>query len=600
MATSSPKIKIHNRLLTRLCLSHILIVSIPLFITGSVLVETAHEAIRQTILDRNLEFASRSTSFIDLKLKTASDIIKSQAKFQSIYDMTRSRQELAINSLVTDFDLFNQLSILDTSGVVIASTSFGEAEPPSVNKNKLIRDVLTFAGQDTTFHSAVYISEERLPLLDIAEPILQYNQVVGILYAVVDLKAMWDLVDQNKVGETGEAFIFDHEGVYIAHSDRKNVYQKKIFSRQDIIEKIMQSESGQIIYTTDEDVEMVAAYAPIRGYGWGAMLQQPTLEAFEPAHRMRFRMTQFLIISVILAFIIAYFYSLWIVKPVNQLVAGIDKFSRGDLDHRIAKVTDDEIGTLAENFNEMAERLTEFQNKLKRTEVLQTLAKLAAILSHEIRNPLNSMVINMQILKRELAKDQINKDRVEKFYGVLASEIKRVDQLVSDFLLIARPPKLEKTEAAINIILDDVLTTLIAESLGKGVRIERNYGKEAVKANIDVSKMRQVFINLSQNAIQAMPGGGKLSVSIKEGASGFKSKNPALKKVVQISFEDTGHGIRKRDLGKVFNFYYTTKDNGSGLGLAIVQQIVDEHQGEILVKSTVGKGTSFTIYLPQK
>ena len=314
---------------------------------------------------------------------------------------------------------------------------------------------------------------------------------------------------------------------------------------------------------------------------------------------MRVRVFQFTALSVILASLLAFFYTRWIVAPVKDLVSGMEQFSKGALDYRIQNVSQDEIGALAENFNEMAVRLTEYQNTLKRTERLETLGKLASVLSHEIRNPLNSMVINMQILKRELAKEIVNKERVEKFYGILASEIKRVDQLVQDFLLIARPPKLELEKVAINEIIDEVSMMQVADSLQKGVRIEREYEKTPIHANVDAAKIRQVIVNLVLNAIQAMPGGGRLKIAIKEGDKQAKYKNKLPEKSLLISFSDTGHGIKHENLNKIFDFYYSTKKDGSGLGLAVVQQIIEEHNGLISVESEVNKGTTFNIYLPQ-
>lgn len=596
----SDKIKIRHRLLTRLLLSHILIVALPLLFTGKVLVDTAQNSIEKIILERNLEFTSRSTQLIDQKLEFATDIIKSKAKDPSIYEMNNKTQELAINTLVSEFDLFNDFFILDTLGNVIASTSFEDDVKLPVNSNDHGVNILSILRSGQSFRTDVYVSEEEhLPMLDIAEPILLHNEVVGFLYGIVDLKAMWDLVEENVVGKKGEAFIFNRYGVYIAHSDPKKVYSKQRFRDEDIISKIRKGERGQTIYTADGGVKMVAAYAPIGDYGWGAMIQQPTSEAFAPANSMRLRIIEFMIGSVLLASLIAYFYTRWIVKPVNHLVSGMDRFSKGELSHRIEKVGSDEIGTLAENFNEMADRLIEYQNTMKRNERLQTLGKLASVLSHEIRNPLNSMVINMQILKREFSRDAIDIERLEKFYEILATEIKRVDQLVTDVLLIARPPALKKTRVAINEIIDEVVITEVADSLKRGIRIECDYQKTPIYAHVDPSKIRQVFLNLLINAKQAMAGGGKLVVSVQQPGNSVLKQRPKEKFIV-ISFSDTGHGIKKNDLSKIFDFYYSTKKNGTGLGLAIVQQIIEEHQGEITVESKLNSGTRFTIYLPRK
>ncbi len=590
------KIRLRHRLVTRLLVSYILVASLPLLFTGKVLVDTAQNSIKETILDRNLEFTIRSTRLVDFKLQTARDIITSQAKTQSIYEMYKPNVELAIHTIKSEFELFNQLIVLDVNGQALASTSFEEQSDGKFSRNGLIGDIL----RGLSYRSDVYVSEEHLPMLDLAEPIKRHDEVVGVLYAVVDLKAMWELVQENVVGEKGEAFIFNTDGVYIAHSDPKKVYSKQVFGNPEIIAKIDQGLDGQTIYTTDDSVEMVAAYAPIGDYGWGAMIQQPTSEAFASADRMRVRVMQFMFATIILALLLAYLYSSWIVKPVNHLVSGMDRFSKGEMNYRIEKVTNDEIGALAVNFNDMADRLIEYQNTIKRTERLETLGKLAAVLSHEIRNPLNSMVINMQILKRELSSERYNRTRVENFYNVLAAEIKRVDQLVSDFLLIARPQSPQKSRVALNEVLDEVLMLHSADALKKGVRIERDYEPQPVYAEVDAGKMKQAFLNLVINAIQAMPGGGKLTVELRNTAHGTRGRHKTPGKFISIAFNDNGVGIRKEDLGKIFDFYYSTKKDGTGLGLAIVQQIVDEHHGRITVNSKVNQGTTFSILLPQE
>ncbi|MFQ5674921.1 MAG: cache domain-containing protein, partial [bacterium] len=207
------KIQIRHRLLTRLLISHILIVSLPLFFTGKVLVDTARQSIEQTILERNLEFAVRTTRFIELKLQSAREILASQAKHFSFKQANTASLELEINTIVNDFAIFNSLSVLDTTGHLIASTSFEREASLLFNGNGRVATALDYVSHGQTFLRDAYISEERLPLLDIGEPLRYQGEISGILYAVVDLKAMWDLVDQNVVGEQGEAFIFNKEGI---------------------------------------------------------------------------------------------------------------------------------------------------------------------------------------------------------------------------------------------------------------------------------------------------------------------------------------------------------------------------------------------------
>lgn len=596
MQGSSKKIPVRHRLLTRLLVSYILIASLPLFFTGNVLVKTAQESIQRTVLDRNLEFTKRSARLIDLRVRTAKEILQNQAQHIAVHWPNISNVGLAINTMVQKFDLFKEISVIDTSGYTIVSTSFDHQLDRRTSHNGLVATILN----GLSFQSPVYSGEGRLPEITLGEAIILHEEIIGILRAIVDLRTMRDLVKENALGKSGEAFVFDKNGRYIAHSNPQKVYKFEIFGNEVIMQSIQRGESGQTIYFSDDEVEMVAAYAPIGNYGWVAMMQQPTSEAFASANQMKTNIIQFMFVTVFLASLLAYGYSRWIVRPVDHLVKGMDTFSAGDLSHRVRKVSDDEIGALAENFNDMADRLIEYQNTIKRTERLETLGKLASVLSHEIRNPLNSMVINMQILKREISKEKVNKLKVERFYGIIASEIKRVDQLVADFLLVARPPKLEKTRVALNEILDEVVMTQVADSLKKGVRIERVYSKAPIYADVDVDKIRQVFLNLIINAIQAMPGGGKINISMKPSMNRALDRGASSSKGVIISLTDTGHGIEEAELNKIFDFYYSTKADGSGLGLAIAQQIVEMHNGEILVESKVDSGTAFSIFLPDE
>lgn len=586
-----PRIKIRDRLLTRLLVSHIFLVTVPLLVTGGILTNTAQEAIERTILERNLEFARRSAMQIESTVDKARDILRLNAQLPVIYSQDRINKELMINSMVNEFPIFKKIMILDASGRMLASTSYEISGEPFTTNGAL---PVLLHGQP--YVSEVYVSQEKLPLMDLAEPIRLHNEVIGVLWAEVDLKAMWALVDNNVVGEFGEAFIFRADGQYIAHSDRRKVYTRSHFDEQDILHAVAAKNSAHKIYVNRDHQEMIAAFAPINGRNWGAVIQQPTREAFASARKMRLQILLLIVVSSGLASLIAFFYTRQIVKPVQLLVSGIDRIAAGDLRQRIQLLGRDEISQLAERFNTMAARLQEIQNKLKRTERLETLGKLSSVLSHEIRNPLNSMVINMQLLRREFSKSRRDMKKMEYYHQVVASEIKRVDELVSNFLLIAKPPKLEKADFKLSKLLDEIITLQMPNVLRRGIRVERDYREPNLTAPVDAKKLHQVFLNIFLNAVEAMQGGGKIVVGIdKYHPTSFAE---AWEAMAAVSFRDTGKGIPPEELNHIFDFYYSKKEHGTGIGLSIAQQIVEEHGGVIRVKSTLGAGSEFTICLP--
>ena len=595
------RIKIRYRLFTRLLISHILLVSLPLLLTGKILVDTAQSAIRQTILERNLEFARRSAGMIAATIGKSREILRFTAQIPDLTNLGRMNQDLMINNMVAEFSVFKRLSIIDRDGRVMSSTAFGDLGL-DLSRNGLLPSIL----QNRPYNSEVTLTPDYLPTMEIAEPILFHDEVIGALWGEVDLKAIWDVVDSNAIGERGEAFIFHpaKQGQFIAHSNRRLVLEHGNFDEADIIDSVAAGHSNHKIYVNRDGVEMIAAYAPIPQEQWGTVIQQPTSEAFAPAQKMKLQIFLLMLVSVVLAALIAAMYTRQIVQPVNSLVSGIERMATGDLRYRIRPLGHDEVSRLAKNINTMASRLHEFQRQLKRGERLETLNKLASVLSHEIRNPLNSMVINMQLMRREFLRKEIQARKLEHYHQIINSEIGRVESLVSNFLLIAKPPKLEKIPQRLSTLLDDLIKAELPNALTKGVRVERDYKLPGIVVEIDAQKLYQVFLNIFLNALQAMPGGGRLRIGIyKVTLAGSDEDTPTFEEsgglaYAAISFQDTGKGISAGELSKIFDFYYTTKEQGTGIGLSLAQQIVEEHGGRIQVKSELGKGSEFLVLLP--
>jgi|GEM_PF-804770 len=632
------EIKIQHRLLTKLLFSYIFVAAIPIILVAWILMNRAQHSIQETILAQNLELAKRSAQLISTALYQAHAIIRITAQSPDIYEGNRISQELTINNLVKELPIFKKVSVIDSSGNEILSTSYLQEEQILFQPDKL-QQALT----GESIHSGVYLTKAYLPVMDVAVPIRYHNEVVGLLYVQINLHAMWELVEQSALGENGQAFIFDKAGKYIAHSDRREVYAKKVFEEKSIILEVQNGQENQKIYINSAKEEMLAAYTPLflnvnptldlstlslpisdslaanrsnqkrtflsfmpidanisqfSNLAWGLVIQQPTREAFAAARKLRFQIIIVGFASVLLAALLAFINTQWIISPIQKLISGIERYSRGELDFEISPLGQDEIGKLSERFNAMARKLLEFQHKLKRSERFETLSKMSSIMSHEIRNPLNSMVIYLQIMRREIRKTNINIEKFEKYLKIISNEIGRLDQLVHNFLLVSRPPKLEKKPVAIKEILNSVIMAQQANSLENGIQVESRFENENIVTALDEPKMKQVFLNIYLNAIQAMENGGKLTITLARtnGLNVAELKSEQLYACIQ--FIDTGKGIEPEDLKNIFEFYFSTKGEGTGLGLSIAQQIVEEHGGKIVVESHPRKGSTFKIFLP--
>jgi PAS domain S-box-containing protein len=232
------------------------------------------------------------------------------------------------------------------------------------------------------------------------------------------------------------------------------------------------------------------------------------------------------------------------------------------------------------------ERQTQAENV--ESERLRAIMLLAAGVAHEIGNPLNSLSIHLQLLRREM-EEMAGTEPLRELVDVCRREVERLDRIVAQFLRAVRPepPHLESVQ--IEEVVRDALDFLRHEIADRRIIVEVTGGAALPSVRVDRHQMRQAFFNLIKNAIEAMPSGGRLTVSFSE-----------TDRCVVIEFRDSGQGIRSEDLCRVFEPYYTTKKRGTGLGLMIVHRIVRDHGGEIEIQSEPDRGTVVLVSLPRE
>ncbi|MCL5405619.1 MAG: ATP-binding protein [Deltaproteobacteria bacterium] len=227
------------------------------------------------------------------------------------------------------------------------------------------------------------------------------------------------------------------------------------------------------------------------------------------------------------------------------------------------------------------------EEKLNQSERLASLGEMIAGVSHEIRNPLGIIRSTAELLD-----SRVEGDRLKRFSSIIVEESTRLNDILTEFLDFARPQTIRPVTCRIEDILDRNLFILEAECQRLRISVQKRYQTGDYCLEADQDMLYRAFVNIFANAIQAMPEGGELTVqtSIPNGRNGAS--------LVEIRVQDTGCGIPKEALKKIFNPFFTTRENGTGLGLAIVRSIVDNHSGEIEVVSKEGEGAAIIIRLP--
>ena len=239
---------------------------------------------------------------------------------------------------------------------------------------------------------------------------------------------------------------------------------------------------------------------------------------------------------------------------------------------------------------------------MKERDRLAALGEMAAGLAHEIRNPLAAIQGALQLLLppeggREPPREP-TEDRGE-FLGIIAEEVRRLNGVVTQFLDYSRPPRATLSPGELNEILTRTLT-LLAPEIPPSVKLVLDLAEGLPRVSCDPEQLRQVFLNLALNALQAMPEGGELRVVtlLSRDEVALWRDVPKRSDLVEVRFHDTGPGIPEGEREHIFVPFYTTKAKGTGLGLAICQRIVKMHGGTIGVRSAPGEGAEFAIALP--
>ena len=264
-------------------------------------------------------------------------------------------------------------------------------------------------------------------------------------------------------------------------------------------------------------------------------------------------------------------------------------------------------------------RLSHVQSTIASSRRLVALGRLTAGVAHEVKNPLNAMMIHLELLRtkiqngalsvasepaptiasgavigiagaeREPAATPMVKGALQ-HVELIEGEVRRLDEVLQSFLKFTRPEELKPAPVDLNELLDEALPLVESEARASGVKVVRDTPASLPQVSGDAAMLRQVLLNLAINACQAMPDGGTLRIACAD-VSATR---------VEMRVEDTGIGIRPEDLERIFDLYYSTKDHGTGIGLSMVYRIVQMHEGEIEVQSTLGRGTAFRLLLPRE
>ncbi len=297
----------------------------------------------------------------------------------------------------------------------------------------------------------------------------------------------------------------------------------------------------------------------------------------------------------LLIFSLGIFVSLYLARkytqPLHDVVRSAKQVAAGDLTRTIEMEGADEIAELTQSFNEMVEKLRqhrELEERLREAERLSAVGTLASGIAHEIRNPLNFMNLSIDHIRNRLGSGRPEEiAEALTLMATIKTEIHRLSTMIENFLTVGKPLMLYKSEIDLSALIQDVVGLARQKAVEQGIAIEVADEASVACLQADPAQIKTCLMNVVLNAIQAMPAGGRLRITVAAGS-----------RTADVTISDTGTGIREDDLNRIFNPYFTTKKLGIGLGLAITKKVVEEHRGRITVRSRPHEGTDVVISLP--
>jgi signal transduction histidine kinase len=291
-------------------------------------------------------------------------------------------------------------------------------------------------------------------------------------------------------------------------------------------------------------------------------------------------------IGLLLSIILARRYT----KPIEEVVQAAKKVAYGNLDQEIRTNRKDEIGELANSFNEMVGKLREervLEERLRRAEQLAGLGQFSMSIAHEIRNPLNFINLSIDHIQKKYGPGEGGeKIAYDSLIRNIKNEIQRVSGFAESFLEFSRPMEMNLRKIDMAALIEEVLELVKAKAEKDGIAIVREVGP-LPEMELDPGLMKTCLYNILQNAFHAMPGGGKIVLRARR-------EDDRL----NIEIEDTGEGVSAEKISKIFDPFFTTKQKGIGIGLSLTKRVVEEHRGSIQFRSVEGRGSTVAISLP--
>lgn len=528
-------VKLNNRLAKALL---VLLLLVPILSIGYLLLFDQLKELHQNEITKNMQITHLTANYVNDYILGYKETMQGLASSKAVINQDRA----AILKMMDDVHLSHPEASLfwvaNTKGDLVAK--YPDDYPDA---NIADREFFLASIKERVFVGGPYVGRVTgIQIITISVPYYRQGKVIGVVGVSIPITELQKKLNVIQVGRSGYAMLFTQDGKYISHPQINLTQDTGTLSQTPLFKFIMASGSGEGYFDKPSAVDSerkLHSFVALTEAPWYVVIVQP-LREFEIKTNQIFERN----LSIIILLFV------FIVVTIRYLSLMKDRIQA---------------------------------EQIQKAEKLALVGQLAAGVAHEIRNPLTSIKGFVQLIQVKEGKD------IPEFYlDTIVDELDRIDQIVGEMVVLAKPVPTKLTQLDLKSILQDTLHLMSPQAAMKDVRLSVESPENLLPIAGDANQLKQVFINLIKNAIEAMPEGGKVTITL--GNQGNKG--------VEVRVQDSGPGIPEEYLEKLATPFFSTKEKGTGLGLMVTYRIVQNHKGEISVQSVSGQGSTFTIFFP--
>jgi len=553
---------------------------LPLLAYGAVSILSLRSGAQRAVIQGNLDVARRVAEQIDLYVTSSVKILNAVAADLQQTGLERWQQDRILKNFVLQFPEFTELTILDANGQPVVSSRIGtpNATVPGSDSTNVLGALL----------SRFSVDDDLLPTSVVAirlDDVTNHGWLVGRL----NLEELWRMVDRIRVGNQGYALVVTAEGQLLAHGDpdeKSRVARGDNLLSHPLVRMLRGAPKEQTTASAeyaDGRGSLLGVASTLPSLGWTVIVEQPQSEAFAIPITLQRQLVTAITVALLAMLAVGYYWGRSFINPIMALTRGTRALASGRLDERVVVDSTDELGQLGDAFNNMADRLVELQEDVRKKERQAVFGRVAVGLVHDLSHPIQNIGNSCKLIVKMFDDMEYRAS----FKRTVEREFEQVKRVLEDLRNLAKPKPLDKFPLDVNKALHGVAESMLAGAESSGVSLETEFAFGPLWIEGDLYALNRIHRNLLTNAFQATPPRGRVVIRT------IRYNEDAI-----IEIADTGSGIAAERLNTIFDDYYTTKKQGLGLGLALSKKLVEQLGGAISVTSQVGVGTTFTLRFP--